>query len=79
MVVPDTTFRHAYPCRTAKQCIFPSHKSAQFEKSPCYMAIRLYNQLPEKVKQTRNTKRHKSSLKKYPLEVEPYGVQDFLC
>ncbi|KAK9884336.1 hypothetical protein WA026_005286 [Henosepilachna vigintioctopunctata] len=74
----DTTFRHAYHTR-AKQCVFPSHKSEQFEKSQYYMAIRLYSQLPEEVKQTRNTKRYKSSLKKYLLEVEPYGFQDFLC
>nr|CAI5817711.1 unnamed protein product [Callosobruchus analis] len=58
--------------------IYPRHRLTLVEKGPQYTCIKLFNQLPNKLKEIDNLRQFKKKLYKLLVKVEPYSLEDFL-
>lgn len=68
---------HSYPTRS-NDFSFPIHRLTLSEKHPNYMAIRLFNKLPNSIKHLQILNNFKRSLKNFLIDLEPYSVNDYL-
>ncbi|VEN43702.1 unnamed protein product [Callosobruchus maculatus] len=57
--------------------IYPKHRLALVEKGPQYTCLKLFNQLPNKLKEIDNLRLFKKKLYKLLLRLEPYKLEDF--
>nr|CAI5838537.1 unnamed protein product [Callosobruchus analis] len=58
--------------------IYPRHRLKLVEKGPQYTCIRLFNQLPKKVKEIDNVRLFKKKMYKLLVKVQPYTLEEFL-
>lgn len=56
---------------------YPYHRLALTENFPHYMCIKLYNKLPENIKQTQQENRFKKHVKNMIVDLEPYNLSDY--
>lgn len=71
-------FNHSYDTRAQNNLVIPIHNLSIYEKSPKYMAITLYNKLPNNIRQISNLNNFKSSLRTFLLDNMFYSVEEFL-
>lgn len=57
---------------------FPVHRLTLTEHGPYYNCIKIYNTLPQYIKQINQTVLFKKELYKYLIDLEPYSLIDFL-
>lgn len=69
---------HNYNTRNNLVLEVPQHNLSIFEKSPEYLAIKMYNKLPNEYKNF-NEKYFKQTLKKMLIKKCYYTIGDFLC
>lgn len=72
-----TSSYHNYSTRR-NDLVLPLHNSMLYEKSPSYSCIKLYNSLPEELKNSQNFNSFKSKIKKILVEGTFYSVEAFL-
>lgn len=69
---------HDYNTRNGKRLLMvPKHRTCLYERSPYYMAVKLFNKLPEYIKVLKSLKKFKQHLKDYLLEKCFYSLTDF--
>lgn len=68
---------HPYNTRTSLLA-YTVHKLTLTEKSPHYMCVRMYNQLPENIRQIDKLNVYKSAIKSFLIDLEPYSLREFL-
>lgn len=68
---------HNYNTRR-NDLVLPPHNSTLYEKSPSYLCIKLYNSLPEEIKNTQNFNSFKAKIKNVLVEGTFYDVGAFL-
>lgn len=56
---------------------FPQHKLSLSEKNPSYMCIKIFNKLPQNMKNIENYKIFKAKTKKFLINMEPYCLGDY--
>lgn len=56
---------------------YPAHKLAITEKSPLYMCLKFYNELPLTLRLCGKLSEFKFKLKNYLLNIEPYSLPEF--
>ena len=56
----------------------PIHKTAMFEKFPLYMGKRLFNKLPNTIKNEPSYNRFRNLLRDFLMEETFYSVQEYL-
>ena len=56
---------------------YPIHRLTLTEKSPYYMCVKLFNELPNQIKNITNRKLFKNCIIKLLTELEPYSIDDF--
>jgi hypothetical protein len=71
-------FVHHYPTRFKDNLQYPRHRLCLYEKSPYYMSLRLYNKLPNRLKNIDSVSKFKTELRFYLLEKTFYSVSEFL-
>lgn len=69
---------HEYNTRRQNNLLTPSHCLSLYEKSPTYIGVKLYNKLPECIKQINNIKTFQKQVKKLLMESVFYTVNDFI-
>jgi hypothetical protein len=74
----DKQFNHKYPTRFKDDLQYPRHRLLLFEKTPYYMSLRLYNNLPSTLKKENNISAFKRKLKNYLLHKTYYSVSEYL-
>lgn len=71
-------YNHNYDTRRQYDLLTPMHSLSLYEKSPKYMGIKLFNKLPNHLKQIHNIHKFKKEIKKLLLENVFYDIQEFL-
>lgn len=56
---------------------YPIHRLSLTEKSPSYMCLKIYNRLPNHIKNIDNLQRFKTTIKNMLIELEPYELDDY--
>lgn len=69
---------HTYNTRHGNDLTFPLHRLTNFEKSPLYSAIKLYNYLPTVYKTAIREKRFPKLIKKFLVENAFYSINEYL-
>ena len=69
--------QHHYSTRYSAQLSVPLHHSSKFEKSPYYSCIKVYNKLPDNLKNSRNKYNFKKNLKSYLSTHVFYNLNEF--
>ncbi|KAG8295300.1 hypothetical protein J6590_082981 [Homalodisca vitripennis] len=67
---------HHYNTRRAKDYILPLHHTTQYSKKPSYIGRKLYNALPESLKNL-NTQQLKRQLQDWLVERPLYTLEEF--
>ena len=67
---------HGYETRTVDYN-YIAHRLTLTEKSPLYMCVKLFNVLPNQIKQINTIKKFKMEIKKLLINLEPYCMKDF--
>lgn len=79
---PDKFLRnnhnHHYDTKGQNTLLTPAHSLSLYEKSPYYMGIKLYNKLPDHLKQINSRVKFKNELRTLLLEHVFYNVREFL-
>ena len=70
---------HKYPTRCGSLIKLPQHKTTLFEKSPQFIGPKLFNNLPQSIREKNSIQAFKSSVKKLLLEKCYYSVAEYLC
>lgn len=73
----DLQMSHGYNTRTLN-VNYPVRRLILTERNPYYMCLRLFNKLPNNIKEISNFRRFKQNLKALIIGMEPYSVRDFL-
>lgn len=68
---------HSYSTRFRNQLQYPIHRLTLVENTPYYMGLKLYNKLPDYIKELKINK-FKIVVKKLLIDKEYYNVNDFL-
>lgn len=68
---------HVYNTRTL-DVSYPIHRLTLTEKCPHYMCLRLFNALPNKIKEIGSQKMFNTEIKKMLINLEPYNLLDFI-
>lgn len=66
---------HNYSTRNL-DITYPRHSNVLTEHGAYYMCIRLYNKLPNRLKETENLIYFKNQIKKFLIEMEPYSLNE---
>lgn len=69
---------HKYDTRAKNKLLAPKHRTMFFEKNLEYLGCKLYNALPDSVKDCRSIGSFKKSVKKILMEKTCYTVDEFL-
>lgn len=69
---------HSYNTRHGNELTVPHHRTSNYECSPEYSAIILYNRLPQNMKNITNKKTFKKTLKDLLIKNCYYSVEEFL-
>ena len=69
---------HVYNTRRGENYSLPIHSLAIYEKNPAYIGIKLYNKLPDDIKNIRNIHSFKGNVKKLLINKCYYSVQEYL-
>ena len=67
---------HQYHTRNTHQLEIPRHRLVKTQKTPSYMAIKLYNSLPPHLKEL-SSNVLRSNLRRILLENAPYNIEEF--
>lgn len=76
--IQNEQFEHNYNTRFKINLQYPIHHLKLLEKTPGYMSKKLFNKLPQVLKNNINNLNFKSSLTKFLLEKNYYDVEEFL-
>nr|CAH7764471.1 unnamed protein product [Callosobruchus chinensis] len=68
---------HEYNTRNGLTLEVPAHRLSKTESSPNYMSIKLYNKLPEKIKQM-DLRNYKNNIKELLLNKAYYSTKEYL-
>ena len=71
-------YNHDYETRKKNELLIPVHTLSVFERSPRYMGIKLYNKLPQKIKELNNITTFKNEVKKLLINNVYYEVKEYL-
>ncbi|KAK9882196.1 hypothetical protein WA026_019708 [Henosepilachna vigintioctopunctata] len=74
---PCLTESHNYDTRNSNVLFVPEHDTARYEKSPSYQCIKLFNHLPNEIKNLRGV-RFKKIVKEVLLKKAYYNVGEYL-
>lgn len=69
---------HSYNTRHSASLSVAAHRTAMFEKSPQYMGPKIYNRLPQDIRDMADLRRFRGMLKRLLLERPYYSVDEFL-
>lgn len=69
---------HTYNTRHRNRLLVPNHRTAKFEDSPFYNAIKMYNRLPDHYKSVENKRRFYNEVKTLLLTRCYYSISEFL-
>lgn len=72
------SYYHDYGTRKKNELSIPVHTLSVFERSPRYMGIKLYNKLPQKIKELDNLRIFKNEVKKLLLNNVYYNIREYL-
>lgn len=67
---------HAYPTRHSCQLSIPRHKTTMYEKSPYYSCVKIYNKLPDNLKDKSATVFNKD-IKRFLCDHSFYSINEF--
>lgn len=56
---------------------YPIHRLTLTEKNPSYMCLRIYNKLPNELRNMEDERKFKKEIKKLLLSLEPYNLNDY--
>lgn len=68
---------HVYPTRGADKICIPKHKTALYEKSPYYSCVKIYNNLPKAVTESKSHNIFTKTLKSYLFSQSFYTLNEF--
>lgn len=68
---------HSYNTRNSQTLEIPRHRTSLFEHSPKYLAIKVYNKLPNQYKSL-NPKQFKTSIKGMLIEKSYYSLNEYM-
>lgn len=69
---------HSYRTRHGRKLLIPAHKTSTYEKSPAYNFIKIFDALPQNLKDVKTFSSFKKQTKSFFLEKAFYTVQEFL-
>ena len=71
-------FYHSYSTRERNNLNIPLHNLSKFEESPNYMGIKLYNNIPNCIKNIINVKAFKREMISYLSNMGFYSIEEYL-
>lgn len=74
----QNNFFHKYHTRANTDLSIPLHSLSLYEKSPIYMGIKLYNKLPQTLKDIENIKIFKNKLTTYLMGKAFYTIEEYM-
>lgn len=77
MFLPNN-YNHNYGTRERENLLTPMHNLSKYEESPKYQGIRLYNKIPNSLKNIENIKVFKNAMKKYLTDKCYYSIDEYL-
>lgn len=69
---------HTYDTRHQNNLIIPSHTLSLYERSPKYMGVKLYNKLPEHLRELNNVKHFRRKVRLYLLDHIFYNTSEYM-
>lgn len=69
---------HSYGTRHGSKLLIPAHKTTTYKKSPAYNFTKIFDTLPQNLKNIKNFSSFKKQTKSFFVEKAFYSVQEFL-
>jgi hypothetical protein len=74
----DARPQHGHGTRNRGILLYPRHRLTMFERSPYYMILKVFNNLPSILKQDVMEKHFLSRVKSFLIDLCPYSLSEFL-
>lgn len=71
-------FDHSYETRNRNDYFIPLHGTSAYEHSPIYSGIKIYNKLPQQIKEIKNYNTFKRKLNVFLINKCYYSVEEYL-
>ena len=69
---------HAYPTRNQNDFVIPKHTTALYEKSPYYVCVKIFNKLPNTLKEAKSLMIFRNKLKSLLYDHAFYTINEFM-
>lgn len=69
---------HAYPTRNKNDFVIPKHTTALYEKSPYYVCVKIFNKLPNTLKEAKSLMIFRNKLKSLLYDHAFYTINEFM-
>ena len=76
-ILENTQHEHGYNTRFCRDFQYPRHRLTLFQKTPLYMARKLFNHLPSTLKSIIKEDKFKRELKSFLINKTFYSIQEF--